>query len=421
MALSVTGTPETQGLAGSEPKAQRPGAAIVGATVGNMLGVTPTVTAIFGLFLVPISQEFGWSRAAVAGAFTALSIGCGLMYPVAGRMADRLGVRPVLVGGYGLLGLAILGLSVAPANHAVFYALFGLAGLIGALPSNMLICKLLAEWFEEGRGFWMGLTGGVGNGLGAAIMPVLAAILMAHFGWRGAFRGVALVVLLVGAPIAFFTLKPRRRSKGANVLDEALLEGVSLSGAIRSPTFWLILSTVPVAGGSLTAIFANTVPILAAQGLSLANATAVVVVFALICTVWEPLVGHLLDRSDRPRLVAPFYLCAAAGLIVLTVCHSAPWLMAGGALAGIGLGSEFSVLPFVLSRYFGLKDLGAISGLAFMGVLASMSIAPIGLNLAFDRIHSYSVPIYVVAALLIYNAIVFVILKPYSASKRAQT
>jgi hypothetical protein len=56
-----------------------------------------------------------------------------------------------------------------------------------------------------------------------------------------------------------------------------------------------------------------------------------------------------------------------------------------------------------------------------MGVLASMSIAPIGLNLAFDRTHSYSAPIYVVAALLLYNAIVFVILKPYSASKIAQT
>lgn len=142
-----------------------------------------------------------------------------------------------------------------------------------------------------------------------------------------------------------------------------------------------------------------------------------VVVFALICTVWEPLVGHLLDRSDRPRLVAPFYLCAAVGLIVVTACHSAPWLMAGGALAGIGLGSEFSVLPFVLSRYFGLKDLGAISGLAFMGVLASMSIAPLGLNLAFDRTHSYSAPIYVVATLLVYNAVVFIILKPYSASQ----
>jgi MFS family permease len=119
--------------------------------------------------------------------------------------------------------------------------------------------------------------------------------------------------------------------------------------------------------------------------------------------------------------VAPFYLCAAAGLIVMTVCHSAAWLMVGGALAGIGLGSEFSVLPFILSRYFGLKDLGAISGLAFMGVLASMSIAPIGLNLAFDLTHSYSLPIYVVAALLTYNAVVFLVLKPYSASKLVQS
>ncbi len=400
-------------IAASSRTGRRVAPLVVGATIGNLLSVTPTVTAVFGVFLVPIATEFGWSRAAVAGAFTSLSLANAAAFPFAGRLADRYGTRPILLTGYALLGLSIIGLSQLAPTPLRFYTLFALTGAIGALPSNMLICKLLSEWFVQRRGFWMGLTGGIGNGVGATIMPMIAVALMAAYGWRGAFVGIGLLVLLVGVPVAWLTLRPPARDAGPGVIDETALSGMSLAQALRSPLFWVIFSAVPVGGGCLTAVFANMVPILTVHGMSVGSATIVLAAFAMTCTVWEPAVGWMLDRSTRPRMVAPFYLCAVAGLMILVHAQSFPLLIVGGVMTGVGLGSEFSVLPYVLSRYFGVRAMGAITGIAFAGVLTSTALAPIGLNYAFDRTGSYSPAVYVVAALLAYTAGVFVLLKPY--------
>lgn len=389
---------------------------ITGATIGNITGVTPTVTAVFGVLLMPIAADFGWSRTAVAGAFSALSLANAAMFPLAGRLADRFGTRRMLVTGYFLLGLAILGLSLLSPTPWRFYAAFALTGAIGALPSNMLICKLLSEWFDDGRGFWMGLTGGVGNGVGATIMPLIAAALMGAYGWRKAFVGIGLIVLLVGLPVAWATLRPPPAASGGAVGGEAPLLGMSLGEAMRAPLFWVLFSAVPVGGGCLTAVFANTVPIMVGHGLSVGQATVVVAAFALTCTVWEPLVGWLLDRSRRPRQVALFYFAAAGGIAILANATSFPLLIAGGVLAGIGLGSEFSVLPYVLSRYFGVKAMGAISGIAFAGVLTATAIAPVALNAEFDRTGRYTVAMAVVALMLVYTGIVFLLLGPYPAA-----
>jgi MFS family permease len=386
---------------------------VFGTTMGNLLSVTPTVTAVFGVFLVSISQEFGWTRTAVAGAFTALSLANAAMFPIAGRLADRYGTRPVLVTGFTLLGLAILGLSTISPNPFRFYLMFALTGAIGALPSNMVLCKLLSEWFDEGRGFWMGLTSGIGNGVGSTVMPMLAAVLMGHYGFRGAFVGIGLLVLLVGVPLALLTLRAPPELVRAGIPPDEALTGMTVGEALRSPLYWLIFSAVPIAGGSLTAVFANTVPIMLDRGLSITQATTVIAVFAMICTVWEPLVGFLLDRTDRPRVVAPFYAIAAVGVVVLIEAHGFGALLLGGVLTGIGLGSEFSVMAYVLSRYFGVRAMGAITGVAFAGVLCSTALAPIGLNLAFDRTGSYAPALWVVCAMLAYNAIVFTILGRY--------
>ena len=395
------------------PKRAAAAKIVFGTTVGNMLGINAAVCSVFGIFLVPIAQEFGWTRTAVAGAFTAVSLATAVILPVAGRMTDRWGARPVLVGGFVLLGLAILGLSAIPRNPFLYYLMFALTGALGALPSNMALSKLLSEWFDEGRGFWMGLTSGVGNGVGATVMPIIAAALLTSYGFRGAFFGIGLVVLIVGVPIAWWTLRAPPSLVRADLPEEEVLSGLTVGQALRSPLFWLIFSAVPIAGGSLTAVFANTVPIMLDRGLSLAQATTVIAVFAMICTVWEPLVGFLLDRGDRPRAAAPFYAIAAVGVIVLIKAHSFPMLLLAGALTGIGLGSEFSVMAFILSRYFGLRAMGAITGVAYAGVLCANALAPIGLNLAFDRTGSYGPALLVVCAMLAYNAIVFTLLGRY--------
>lgn len=385
---------------------------VTGATIGTMLGVTPTIGAIFGIFLVPISEEFAWSRTQVAGAFSAMSLASMVCFPFAGILADRLGTRLVLLIGFVLQAIFTLALATLSPNPWTYYPLFALAGAAGSLSSNMVIAKLLSQWFDRGRGFWMGLVSGAGNGIGSILMPILAASLLVEHGWRGTFTIVGLIVLLVALPVVWFTM----REPPTPAISEAVSAqpaGVTLKQAVRMPLFWLIFSAVPVGGGCLTAVFMNVAPILSERNIPLDQVATIIAMFAAICVLWEPLVGYMLDRTDRPRCVAPFYFLAVAGLVLLANATHFGTLMLGAALAGIGLGSEFSVLPYVLSRYFGLGAMGAISGVAFAGTLGASAITPVMLNGAFDVLGTYRPGIYVVAACILYTGFVFLFLGRY--------
>jgi MFS family permease len=398
----------------SHAGATRRPAVLFGATFGNIAGVTTMVGMPLGAMLVPISINLGWTRTAVSGAFLALSLAQAVCYPLAGRMADRYGSRPTLLVGFTGMGLTLLTVAFMPPDIIAFYALFALAGAFGVLASTMVIAKLVAEWFTERLGFWLGFVGGVGNGLGGMFMPGIAAVLAATLGWRNGFAAIGAFILLVGLPMAWATLHsppiPDRDTSHPATAAEPAQQGHSFRQAMRSPLFWAIFTAVPIGGGALTGVFANTVTILMSQHIGAGQATLAVTLLALTCVIVEPLVGHLLDSASRPRHVAGFYLLAVVGLMVLAHAPSGPVAMLGGVLTGLGLGAEFSVLPYMLARYFGRRQLGAILGVAYAGALISNGISPIIVNAAYDRFGSYAPGMNIVAALMVYAFVVFLLL-----------
>jgi MFS family permease len=397
-------------------KPLRAAGVVVAGVIGNGLGVTPTVTAAFGVFLVPIASEFHWLRAGVSGAAAVLSLATALASPLAGRLGDLWGARrAVLLGSLGL-GLSILSLGAAIANPILFYVQFALIGAVGALPSSMLYAKLLAEWFESRRGLWMGIAGGVGNGLGATFIPVLAGLMVAAMSWRAAFMGIALIILLIGLPLQVALIRKsagRRPDGAALIVDDTGFEGVSATEAFKSVRFWMLATALPIGGGCLTAIFATIVPLITDRGFSLTLATTVVAVCGLTCTVWEPTVGYILDRSRQPRILAPFYLVAGGGLYCLLYAQNPALLVVGAVMVGIGLGAEFSALSLLLSRYFGRRELGAISGVAFAVLLGAGALALVLLNLTYDVNKSYAPAVLAIVPFLLWNSLATLFLGPY--------
>ena len=176
-------------------------------TVGNALGVTPMVYTVFGLFLIPISAEFGWPRSAVSLVLLVLAIAGAISYPIVGRIIDRYGARRVLLGGNLLFAMSVALVSVTSANKAHFYLTYVLLGITAAIPSTVMYTKVIAAWFDRDRGFALGFAGGFGNGIGAAIAPVFVAMLLAKYGWRGAHLGIALAIVAIGFPVLFVLLR----------------------------------------------------------------------------------------------------------------------------------------------------------------------------------------------------------------------
>ena len=134
---------------------------VFASTVGIALGLTSTVQTVFSLFLVPISNEFETSRSSVSAVLLLIALSNALIYPLIGRFADRFGARIII-----MTGLLIFVLSVACASLVQslihLYAVYFMIGVSGSVLGPILFTKIIAGWFDNNRGFYLGVIGGVG-------------------------------------------------------------------------------------------------------------------------------------------------------------------------------------------------------------------------------------------------------------------
>jgi MFS family permease len=396
---------------------------VMASTVGIAVGITSTVSTVFSLFLVPISTEFNVPRASVSAVLILIGVANALVYPVIGRLADRSGARVIVLSG---LLLFVISIALASMVEGLFqlYVVYALIGLSGSVLGPILFTKIIAGWFDRSRGFFMGVIGGVGNGVGSAIMPVYVFMLISDYGWRVAYQGVAGLVFTIGFPVVFFLLRDppavsttQKPSRGhrESMLAEKELPGLTFLQARATVPFWLLLISISLCSGCLLAVFIHIIPVLTDRGIAMADATAVLSIFAMVTVVGQISVGALLDKLSRPRWVAPLFLIASLGLALIVSASSLPLLMLSGVLMGCGLGAEFGLLPYCISRYFGLRDYGSISGVIYSVVAISAGVLPVLMDVVFDVVGSYDLAILLAAVGMLLGAIMIFLLPRFDA------
>ncbi len=390
----------------------RPNGVVAACTVGNAVGITPMVYTVFSLFLIPISTDFGWPRSAVSIVLLFIAVAGALSYPVIGRIIDRHGARRVILTGNLLFAGSVALVAATTANPIVFYLIFTLIGVAGAIPSSVMFTKVIAGWFDRYRGFALGFVGGVGNGTGAAISPVFASFLLGAFDWRGAYLGLAAAIVLIGFPVLYFLLQD---PPGARLTESNKGEGMTLAEARRTATFWIILGAIALGAGCMTAVFAHVIPMLVDRGVQMNDAVAVLVTFSLVTAVWQVGMGLLLDRLPKPWIAAPFYVLALAGLWLMETSSSFAWLISAGFLMGLGLGTEYGVLPYFLSRYFGVRHYGAISGFVYGVIILIQGVTPFLMDVNFDLRGNYDIAVLIISAALVLGAALLTRLPPFRA------
>jgi MFS family permease len=390
---------------------------VIACTIGNLVSITPAVHAVFGLFLIPLSTEFGWPRAAISVVLGIIAVTGAVVLPLIGQVADRYGTRRILLIGNAALAVSIAALSLTTASLTVFYLLFFFVALAGTLASSPLLSKALSDWFDTNRGTVLGFSAGLGNGLGATVMPILAAVLIPIIGWRASYAAIGAAVFLIGFPTLFLFLRdaPRYRSGSFEDVPTPVI-GLGLAEAVRTPAFWLLVVPIAAGAGGLTAIFSHIVPILVDRGISVATATAVLSVMALATAAWQIVAGALLDRSRSARIVAPMYCAAIGGVALLGTATGTLALVIGGILLGIGLGTQYGALPYLISRYFGLRSFGVIVGVMYSAVTLFQGFTPIALDHGFDIEGTYRTGMITIGACIAVGAMLLVVLPAYPKS-----
>jgi MFS family permease len=166
--------------------------------------------------------------------------------------------------------------------------------------------------------------------------------------------------------------------------------GLSSREARHTATFWLLVSAAFLVSASFAGCLIHLVPLLTDRGVSAqsaAVATSVGFGGALLARAGT---GYLLDRFYAPPLAACFFCGSALGIVLLWSGVVGGLAFVAAVLVGLGQGAEFDILPYAISRYFGLRAFGEIYGSTFAAVTVGAAIGPLVMGVSFGATGSYS-------------------------------
>ena len=373
----------------------------------GMLGVTGSAAYSYssGVFMVAMTEEFGWSRAQFSSALTVQMLAGLLIVPFAGRVLDWLGPRRMALTGIAPFVLIFSAMGLANGNITQWWLLTGLLSLGNAAVMTTLWVAGTTRTFDASRGLAMGVTL-AGMGLATGLWPVLAARYIEWLGWRMAFPAMALTWAAVLLPLTVLFFKPR--DLPAPAMGSAPGAVPPLGPALRSRAFVCILVAGSLFAFCQLSLIVHLVAILRGKGIDMQTAAGVAGLTGVFSVLGRLTTGWLLDFLPlRPLAVGAFSLMLGVVALLGFGDGSLPMLMAGAALLGFSAGSEMDVVTYIASRQFDQRLFGSVHATVQTGYAICSSLGPLAAGRIFDVYGSYDrhfmlvVPVVLVATLVI--------------------
>ena len=362
-----------------------------------MLGYT------FGIFAKPLTQVFHTDRGSIALAVSIMELLSVVGAPGAGRLVDRYGARGVIVGSFALLASCLAALSFVEPPLWHFYALYALAGFLGAATIPVTYGRVVANWFDRQRGLALGIAS-TGVGLGAFFMPSFVQFLIDERGWRGAYQGLAAVTVLIAIPIVGFFLRSNPKEVGLTPDGDELetlpskqqsqpVSGMTLAQALRTRTFWQLCILFFAVAACINGAIGHLAPLLTDRGFTGRSAAFATSLFGAASIAGRMGNGYMVDRFFAPRVLVFPFAGAAAGVALLWAGANGNMAFVAAALLGLAIGAESDVMPFLVSRYFGMRSMGELLGCIFGAYTMGNAVGRYLFGVAFDATKSYDLPL----------------------------
>ena len=347
----------------------------------------PVLYCSFPQLLQPVSMQFGWGRSVMPLALLTLAPVQTLLYPFVGLALDKWGSRRILVIGFSLFGLSMTGLSQLTGSVAQMVALYVVAASWGTLVTGVSFGRVVARSFTANRGLMLGICLGVGGGLGAAMLPPITQVLLEYWGWRGAYVGLGLIPIIIGASAALCLPSELAAGRGeVSAFDGA---NASVLAFFRLPVFWSLIGATLSSCMVINGLGAHLAAIAADLGLSERAAALQLSIFALAMMAGQFGVGRFLDRYQSPKLALPVFIALLLGVIQIQFATTQVALTTGVILIGLGAGSEYGLLPYFITRFFGLSAFGFLYATIYAASAVGSGIGPYAMGVAFDIAGSY--------------------------------
>ena len=388
---------------------------IVASTVGVSFS-TRTVMAVatLSVFVVPMTQDLGWSRGLFSGAVSLGGLCAVLISPLVGKWLDRHGSGLLLSVASVLTGILAIGLSLV-GNPAAFYSLYVPGRMIFSGPLELGIPTAISNWFIRRRPLGLAADS-VAKGAGLAIVPLVAQLIITGWDWRTAWLALGIVSFAIGVipPVLFMARRPEDMALEPDPMPNETREGTSVAPqsespaptgftdsnftvrqALRTRAFWL-LAAFSAAGFMVQAgVSLHQVAHYINQGLAGPSAALTASTFAF-SQIFSGVFWAALGRRVPVRILlsaAAFVLATA--VLGTSVSATLPTALMAAAGVGFGVGGLHLLVRLAWADYYGREHLGTIRGFTISAQIGGQAVGPVLAGFMFDATGSYQIALLV--------------------------
>lgn len=367
-----------------------------------------TITALvncLGIFIKPVSEDLGFSRAAFALYSTCISIATMLFSPKMGSIIQKYNYKHVVL----LCSLGSAGCLFAFSACTQLWQFRAVGAVCGVFTSGlttMSISCILNRWFVSKRATALSIAF-AGSSLGSMVFNPLVSAVIEERGWASAYVMLGVLILAVNVPVSLLLLRNRPEDMGllpygadADAADPgAAAAGYRREEALRLPWFWLFCLACLGFGLMGAAIMQHVNSYLTDLGYTSAFAASVVALAMAVATAAKLALGVVYDRfgSVTGTALICLFMALAAGLLLLAGVPGVPYLFAAA------YGVAYCILslppPNLTAGLFGRGDYGRIYGIVMMFLAGGMSLGSPLAALLYDATGSYQSAWLAIAAL----------------------
>ena len=354
----------------------------------------------FAAFLGPLAEEFDVGYATATLVFAAAAGSEAVLGPIVGYLIDRFGSRRVMLAGIPLYAAGFFLLSLAPSLLIVFIAVAAVISPGVNMGVFAPTATAVSHWFHRRRAVALSIAT-VGFGVGGLLVSFLQYFIDAY-DWRVAARAAAVVIIVVGFPVALFLMRNRPADEGL-VPDggpppeerpgtRAVTPTVDLTPreALGSLAFWGIVFWFGLRMFVVASISIHFIRLIETKDFSAAQAAVLLSIFAVATIPCRLALGAVTDRVRKNRLAAALGLVQIGALVILLNAHEFWQLIAFVLVYAVAWGGGGATMITALrADYFGLRFFATIGGMINTVVIIGIMVGPVTTGLIYDRTGSY--------------------------------
>jgi MFS family permease len=391
---------------------------VAAAFVGQLVAAACTFST-FGVFVVPLAQEFETTRGQISAGYGAALLMMGFVGPLLGRAIDRGPLRGLMLAGVGLVAAGLLLLARATAlwqMGAIYLVVVLGSAMFGVLPSTALV----ANWFVRRRGLALGVAVSGATAAGFAVPP-LAAFLIDAIGWRGALASLGIGSAALAGPV-FFALVVRRPEDVGQAPDgdpvhphthghAHSLAAVETAALLRDRNLWLLALAFGLVLSTPIVMGLHLVPYAEDLGFTRQSAAWFFSCLAPSSLLGKLAFGVVADRIDARRALWIAVAILASSWALLLTRPGYPAFLAIAVLYGFGAGASAPIHGVLVGACFGRDAFGRVMGIGSLAGLPLIALSGPLTGYLYDATGSYRAGFTLQAAWLVAAALLLTLLR----------